>query len=441
MVFHTGQIIFPFARPLGCEHIQQRLNRLQRVMKPKLKLHLLLTLLACFARIQPAAAQGTAFTYQGHLDNNGNPAGGTYDLTFSLLGVAGGGSAIAGPITNKAVRFTNGLFTAVIDFGPGVLTGATNWLELAVRTNGVSGFTTLAPRQQLTAAPYAVYAENAGSALNAASATTAANAGQVSTNGVTTGAIQDNAVTAVKIAGGQVVKSLTAGAATLFDNVTLVAGNNVTITPAGQTLTIAAAGGGSGPGAAWSLTGNANTTPGVDFLGTTDNQPVEFRANQLRALRLEPGVSGDGAPNVIGGSPLNLVAPGVTGATIGGGGATNYGGAAQTNSVAADFGTIGGGFDNAIQARCTGSTISGGVNNNLADSGVYLSEWSFIGGGIQNSISGSYVSTVTGGALNTIQSSAKGGSTIGGGIANVIQAYSYYDTVAGGGEQYHWGDG
>src|SRR5260370_14124839 len=30
-------------------------------------------------------AQGTAFTYQGRLNNGGNPANGNYDLTFTLF--------------------------------------------------------------------------------------------------------------------------------------------------------------------------------------------------------------------------------------------------------------------------------------------------------------------------------------------------------------------
>ncbi len=38
--------------------------------------------------------------------------------------------------------------------------GDSNWLEIAVSTNGANNFTTLAPRQQLTPAPYAITAEN-----------------------------------------------------------------------------------------------------------------------------------------------------------------------------------------------------------------------------------------------------------------------------------------
>ena len=107
-------------------------------------------------------AQGTAFTYQGRLNNNGSPASGTYNLTFSLFNTHTSGVPIAGPVTNTAVSVTNGLFTVLIDFGPGAFTGQTNWLEIAVETNGVTTFTTLTPRQQLTPTPYAIDAESAG---------------------------------------------------------------------------------------------------------------------------------------------------------------------------------------------------------------------------------------------------------------------------------------
>src|SRR5208283_5578753 len=109
---------------------------------------------------ETAFAQGTAFTYQGQLQNNGSLASGTYNLTFSLFNTNTGGTAVAGPVTNSAVFVTNGLFTVLIDFGPGVWNGETNWLEIGVETNGASPFTTLAPRQQLTPAPYAIYAES-----------------------------------------------------------------------------------------------------------------------------------------------------------------------------------------------------------------------------------------------------------------------------------------
>lgn len=111
-----------------------------------------------------AFAQGTAFTYQGQLISGGSPASGTYDVQFTLFSVSSGGSAIAGPVVQAAIGVTNGLFTTTVDFGS-VFNGATNWLELAVRTNGAGSFSpALAPRQQLTPTPYAVYAEKANAA-------------------------------------------------------------------------------------------------------------------------------------------------------------------------------------------------------------------------------------------------------------------------------------
>ncbi len=68
-------------------------------------------------------AQGTAFTYQGQLQNNGSPASGTYNLTFTLFNTNTSGAPIVEPVTNNAVVVANGQFTVLIDFGPGVFTG------------------------------------------------------------------------------------------------------------------------------------------------------------------------------------------------------------------------------------------------------------------------------------------------------------------------------
>ena len=90
---------------------------------------LMLVVLFIFGlQISNLFAQGTAFTYQGQLQNNGSPASGIYNLTFTLFSTSTSGVAIAGPVTNNAVNVTNGLFTVLIDFGPGVFSAATNWL-------------------------------------------------------------------------------------------------------------------------------------------------------------------------------------------------------------------------------------------------------------------------------------------------------------------------
>lgn len=111
-------------------------------------------------RFSTAFAQGTAFTYQGRLSDNGAPANGSYDVQFTLYPTNAAGSIVAGPVTNLATAVSNGLFTATVDFG-GVFTGANDWLEVAVRTNGGGAFMKLAPRQPLTPVPYAVFASSA----------------------------------------------------------------------------------------------------------------------------------------------------------------------------------------------------------------------------------------------------------------------------------------
>jgi hypothetical protein len=65
-------------------------------------------------------------------------------------------------------------------------------------------------------------------------------------NAVQSAHLANDAVTAPKVAPGQVVKSVMVGSSTLHDDVTLTAGTGVTLTPTGNTVTIAAAGGSAG---------------------------------------------------------------------------------------------------------------------------------------------------------------------------------------------------
>ena len=138
----------------------------------KTKLHHLLLTVALLAlatldsQLSTAFAQGTAFTYQGRLNAGGNPATGIYDLRFAIYDAGVNGNPVGAPVTNSATGVTNGLFCVTLNFGNGVFDGNARWLEIAARTNGATSFTTLAPRQALTPAPYALYAPNAGSAAS-----------------------------------------------------------------------------------------------------------------------------------------------------------------------------------------------------------------------------------------------------------------------------------
>jgi hypothetical protein len=168
----------------------------------------------------------------------------------------------------------------------------------------------------------------------------------------------------------------------------------------------------------WSLTGNAGTTPGPNFLGTIDNQALELKVNGMRALRLEPNP----VPNVIGGASGNFVAAGALGATIGGGGALSIG----QNRVTDHFGTVAGGLNNqagngsALVDDAEAATVCGGTDNTAG--GFHA----FVGGGGMNAAAGP-ISTVGGGNANIAEGF---GANISGGQSNT--ASGNYSTIPGG---------
>jgi hypothetical protein len=112
------------------------------------------------SQISIARAQGTAFTYQGELNQGGNAVNGSYDMRFSLFNASSGGIQIGPALTILAVGVTNGLFSTTVDFGQGVFTATNLWLDTSVGTNGSGTLAELAPRQALTPTPYAITAEN-----------------------------------------------------------------------------------------------------------------------------------------------------------------------------------------------------------------------------------------------------------------------------------------
>jgi hypothetical protein len=100
---------------------------------------------------------GSAFTYQGYLEDGGSPANGSYDLEFELYDAGVAGIQLGSTINLDNVNVINGLFTAELDFGDGLFGGGGRWLEIGVRPGASGGaFTLLTPRQELTPAPYAL---------------------------------------------------------------------------------------------------------------------------------------------------------------------------------------------------------------------------------------------------------------------------------------------
>ncbi|HXT39401.1 MAG TPA: hypothetical protein VN887_05210, partial [Candidatus Angelobacter sp.] len=317
-------------------------------MKTKLTSKLFPLLLLCLAVGHETLAQVSAFTYQGRLEFNGAPANGSYDFMFRLMNDPTNG--VVAPVipVNLAVPVTNGLFTTGMDFGAANLDGTNLWLEVNVRTNNGASFTPLSPRQLLTSTPYAIRAANASNLSGTLSVTQLS--GQLS------GAqIGNGAVNAANVDNTQVQLRITGTA------------------PAGQFITGIAANGSVTVGSDttdWKLGGNS--VSGGQFLGSTNNQPVEVRVNGQNALRLQPGTND--APNIVGGAPGNFIAGNVVGSTIGGGGSTNYNGVFRdTNFIGADFSVIAGGAGNRIESR--NSFLGGGLGN------IIQVPYSAIGGG------------------------------------------------------------
>jgi hypothetical protein len=64
------------------------------------------------------------------------------------------------------ISVVNGYFTAQVntanEFGVNAFAGDARWLQVKVQCTGDAAATTLSPRQALTAAPYAAYAQTVG---------------------------------------------------------------------------------------------------------------------------------------------------------------------------------------------------------------------------------------------------------------------------------------
>lgn len=111
-----------------------------------------------------AVPLGSEWTFQARLDMDESPVNGMADFEFRLWDdpVAG---AQQGPtltfdgvgMNPPSVNVVDGLFTVQLDFGATLFDGNGRWLEIAVRfPAGGGAYTTLSPRQPITATPYAL---------------------------------------------------------------------------------------------------------------------------------------------------------------------------------------------------------------------------------------------------------------------------------------------
>lgn len=108
------------------------------------------------------------FTYRGQLKLDSVPVNDTCDLAFSLWKHAD--SVLPADQVGATLTFdglggnlgpidvVNGLFSALLDFGPAVFVDEARWLEVAVRCPAGNGsYTILTPRERITGVPYAIH--------------------------------------------------------------------------------------------------------------------------------------------------------------------------------------------------------------------------------------------------------------------------------------------
>jgi len=110
-----------------------------------------MAMLTALSSATAQAQMSSAFTYQGYLEESGEPVTGGYQCTFALYDAEAGGTYLGQDI--DTVTFENGYFTAHLDYADGLFTGDPRWLEITVDT------TTLSPRHEITPTPYALTAQ------------------------------------------------------------------------------------------------------------------------------------------------------------------------------------------------------------------------------------------------------------------------------------------
>jgi hypothetical protein len=393
----------------------------------------LLILVSVTSRLH-AAPVSPVFTYQGRLSEGTNVASGTYDLRFRIYDSLTNGLAVSGSLTLEDVAVTNGLFTALLDFGAAVFNGEARWLEIAVRPGASSdSFTILAPRQEVTATPYALNALNLMSfadqpldikvhgmrALHLESPF----AGTPSIIGGFEGNRADFGVSGGVIAGG---------------------GGNLNTNVLGENARFGSIGGGLNNvvnGLFGNIDGGANNrveSPSATIGGGASNTIGTNAGGGTIAGGTGNQLRNNTQTSVIGGGVANVIEEGTFHAVIVGGthnrietnssAAVINGGSDNFIGGTANLATIGGGAQNEIHSRSSRATIAGGSNNKIATNAINAT----VSGGFANRIENDSIeATIAGGGANRIETNSPL-AAIGGGAGNVVAARA--SAIVGGEE-------
>ncbi len=235
------------------------------------KLVLFFTTLISLVSISNIYSQSIPETinYQGILKDAAGVVvpNGDYNFTFKLYDVETGGTSIWSE--SKLITVVSGIVNTQLGSVnpiPQATFNTAAWLGITVAT-GIE----LTPRIVLTSVPYSIYSLN----------------------------VPDGSITSTKIADDEVVKSLNG----LKDNVNLVAGSNVTITPSGNDLTISSTGGGGGTIGG---TGTANYLPLFTNSTTLGNSILYQNSNKIGINNSSPNYALSINTEPVGGLGLQL---------------------------------------------------------------------------------------------------------------------------------------
>ena len=224
--------------------------------------------------------------YQGILKEGSALLDGNYPFTFRIYNDPTGGTALW--TESQTITVENGLFSAHLgSVTPiaGVPFDRVHFLGITIGTG-----TELAPRTMLTPSAYSFMSMD------------------IMDNTVSTLKLQNNAVTSSKIGSNQVVKSING----LKDDVTFLAGTNITLTPSGNNITINAAGGGGGSvtqvNTGAGLTGGPITTTGTISIPNDGITSAMLQSNSVTNAKILDGTitGADIANSTIGAEKLSF---------------------------------------------------------------------------------------------------------------------------------------
>jgi hypothetical protein len=216
-----------------------------------------------------------AIGVQGVLSVNGAPAEGVHDLRVTPYPDRFAGVPLAPALEIDNVFVSQGAFSTKVDFGSTLFLGDKVFFEIAIRAgNSTGAYEVLAPRQEVTAAPYALKPA-AGSVTDLEIATGAVGPVQIADGAVDTSELGDGAVTTSKLGDAQVTGAKLAANAVTLANVAANAVDGSRIVDGSIGAADLAPGLLSLP--SWNLAGNA--TSAGQFLGTTNGTPLELRSD------------------------------------------------------------------------------------------------------------------------------------------------------------------